>query len=225
MGALNTWITSTNGSTLNTQLYSDTGSYIDSVYVYNNAPSSSSVLPSVRVANGAVLPSNGLTVVTPDPLYVLGSYNASGVSLNNGTNVSNTLPAALMGDSITALSPNWHDNYTASTNISSRTATADTINAATFEGIVPTAGSNYSGGLENFIRLLENWSSVNLTYNGSIVVMFPSQYATNAWPGTGTIYNAPVRKWAFDLNFMQQNGLPPLTPRITAICRTSWSVY
>ncbi|MGB7768915.1 MAG: hypothetical protein WBN22_08690 [Verrucomicrobiia bacterium] len=225
VGALNTWITSTNGSTLNTQLYSDTGSYIDSVYVYNNAPSSSSVLPSVRVANGAVLPSNGLTVVTPDPLYVLGSYNASGVSLNNGTNVSNTLPAALMGDSITALSPNWHDNYTASTNISSRTATADTINAATFEGIVPTAGSNYSGGLENFIRLLENWSSVNLTYNGSIVVMFPSQYATNAWPGTGTIYNAPVRKWAFDLNFMQQNGLPPLTPRITAICRTSWSVY
>jgi len=225
VGALATWINGTNGSTLQTQLYNDTASYIDSVYIYNNAPSDSSDLPSVRVANGAVLPSHGLTVVTPDPLYVLGNYNASGVSLNNGTNVSNTLPAALMGDSITALSQSWKDTYTSSTTIGSRTATATTINAATFEGIVPTANGNYSGGLENFIRLLENWSSVNLTYNGSIVVMFPSLYATNKWPGTGTVYNPPNRKWAFDVNFMREDGLPPLTPKVTAICRQTWSVY
>jgi hypothetical protein len=180
----------------------------------------------VRVANGATLPSNGLTVVTPQPLYVLGNFNANGSSLNNGTNVVSALPAALMGDSLTALSTSWSDSYTSSTALSGRTAGATTINAATFEGIVPTAGSNYSGGLENFIRLLESWSSVNLTYNGSIVVMFPSQYATNAWqaPG-GTVYNAPVRKWAFDANFLSQSGLPPLTPNVTAICRSGWSVY
>ena len=46
----------------------------------------------------------GLTVVTPDPLYVLGNYNANGSSLNNGTNVANTAPAALIGDAITVLS-------------------------------------------------------------------------------------------------------------------------
>jgi len=225
VGALNTWITGTNGSTLNTQLYNDTGRYIDSVYVDNNAPYTSSSLPAVRVANGTVLPSHGLTVVTPSPLYVLGNYNANGVSLNNGTNVSNTMPAALMGDSITALSSNWSDTWNSSTPLASRNPAPTTINAATFEGIVPTVGANYSGGLENFIRLLENWNSANLTYNGSIVVMFPSQFATNKWITPGTYYSAPTRKWAFNLNFMQQNGLPPLTPMVTAICRQTWSVY
>jgi len=229
VGALSTWITSTNGSSLNTQLYNDTSGYIDSVYVYNNANASSSSLPSVRVANGATLPANGLTVVTPEPLYVLGNFNASGSSLNNGTNVVNALPAALMGDSLTALSSLWSDSYslthTGDTKPDGRGAGLTTINAATFEGIVPTANGNYSGGLENFIRLLESWSGVNLTYNGSIVVMFPSKYATNIWITPGTYYNAPVRKWAFDLNFMQQNGLPPLTPRVTAKCPGTWSVY
>ncbi len=216
VGALTNWMVSTNGSTLNTQLYNDTGHYIDSVYVYNNAPSSSSSLPAVRMANGSVLPTQGLTVVTPDPLYVLGNYNASGTSLNNGTNVANTAPAALFGDSITALSTSWNDSYTSSTALSSRNPGATTVNAAAFEGIVQTYGANYSGGVENFIRLLENWSSsTTLTYNGSIVVMFPSQYATNKWQATGNYYNAPHRAWAFDLNFQSNNGLPPLTPTVT----------
>ncbi|MGA2684074.1 MAG: hypothetical protein ABSF51_03380 [Verrucomicrobiota bacterium] len=226
VGALTNWMASTNGSTLNTQLYNDSGHYIDSVYVYNNAPSSSSSLPAVRMANGSVLPSQGLTVVTPDPLYVLGNYNASGTSLNNGTNVANTAPAALLGDSITALSTSWSDSWNSSTALGSRNPGATTINAAAFEGIVPTVGANYSGGVENFIRLLENWSSsTTLTYNGSIVVMFPSQYATNKWQATGNYYNAPHRAWAFDLNFQNNNGLPPLTPRVTKIFRQTWSVY
>ena len=73
-----------------------------------------------------------------------------------------------------------------------------------FEGIVqsnPTISGNYSGGVENFLRLLESWSSKTLTYNGSIVVMFPSIYATNSWEPTGNYYNPPTRNWAFDANF------------------------
>ena len=226
VGSLTNWLNSTAGSTLNSQVYTDTGHYIDSVYVYNNAPSSSSSLPAVRMANGAVLPSQGLTVVTPDPLYVLGNYNASGTSLNNGTNVANTAAASLFGDSITALSTGWNDSWNSSTALSARNPGATTINAAAFEGIVQTVGANYSGGVENFIRLLENWSSsTTLTYNGSIVVMFPSQYATNKWQQTGVYYNAPHRAWAFDLNFQSVNGLPPLTPTVTKIFRQTWSVY
>jgi hypothetical protein len=226
VGALTNWLVSPNGSTLNSQVYTDTGHYIDSVYVYNNAPYTSTSLPAVRMANGSVLPDQGLTVVTPDPLYVLGNYNASGSSLGT-TNTSNTQPAALFGDSITALSTTWNDSlYTSSYALGSRNPGATTINAAAFEGIVPTVGANYSGGVENFIRLLENWSSSTaLTYNGSIVVMFPSQYATNKWQATGNYYNAPKRNWAFDLNFQSNNGLPPLTPRVTKIFRQTWSVY
>jgi hypothetical protein len=63
--------------------------------------------------------------------------------------------------------------------------------------------------------LQENWGSGTiLTYNGSIVVMFPSQYATNKWLPTGNYYNAPHRAWAFDLNFTDPAKLPPLTPRV-----------
>jgi len=227
VGALNTWIRSTNGSGDNAQLYMDSGHYIDSVYVYNGATISNTTLPAVRVTDGAILPTNGLTMITPDPLYVLGNYNASGTSLNNGTNVANTVPAALMADAITVLSANWNDQlYTSSYLLTLRLPTSTTINAATYEGIVPTAGTNYSGGVENFIRLLESWGSLTpLTYNGSIVVMFQSKYATNQWKPTGNYYNAPKRYWAFDQNFQTQNGLPPLTPELRAVYRQSWTSY
>lgn len=214
IGALNSWLSGA-GSVFNAQAYNDAGHYIDSVYIYNNVPYSSTSLPSVRVADGAVLPPSGFTVVTPDPLYVLGNYNASGTSLNNGTNVANTVPAALIADSVTALSTSWLDGWNSLTFLSSRNPGATTINAAVLEGIVPTYGANYSGGVENFIRLQENWGSgTTLTYNGSIVVMFPSQYATNKWQPTGNYYNSPHRAWAFDLNFTDSAKLPPLTPRV-----------
>lgn len=229
VGALNSWLSSSSGGLgLNNKMQLDNGHFINSVYVYNNNPMTSTILPAVRVDDGATLPTDGLTVVTPDPLYVLGDYNAHGTSLNNSTNVANTAPAALMGDSITVLSQNWNDSADTPTgtgsSVGNRNPVATTINAATFEGIVPSNGANYSGGVENFLRLLENWSSsTTLTYNGSIVVMFPSQYATNYWDNSN-YYGVPKRSWAFDLNFMTQNGLPPLTPEIRAIIRQSWSL-
>jgi hypothetical protein len=94
---------------------------------------------------------------------------------------------------------------------------------------VQSTNSNYSGGVENFLRMEEDWghgSGVTLQYNGSIVVMFASQYATNFWPGTGgNYYNPPTRQWAFDLNFTNPNKLPPLTPKFYKIVRASWTDY
>jgi hypothetical protein len=89
------------------------------------------------------------------------------------------------------------------------------------EGNVPSDGFNYSGGVENFVRLLEDWKDHTLAYNGSIVVMFPSQYATSPWQTN--YYTVPTRAWGFDLNFTNQNGLPPLTPSAKALFRASWS--
>jgi archaellum component FlaG (FlaF/FlaG flagellin family) len=138
-----------------------------------------------------------------------------------------------MADSITVLSTGWNDSSAKNAS----TAANTTINAGMFEGIVrsnPNISGNYSGGVENFLRLLENWGSGNiLTYNGSIVVMFPSQYATNSWQPTSSssgssatgYYNAPTRHWAFDLNFANQALLPPLTPQTKAVIRGQWSAY
>ncbi len=231
VGAFSSWL-SGSGATYNNQNDSGTtskGHAINSIYVYNSVPLSSTVLPAVRMANGGTLPAQGLTVATPDPIYVLGNYNASGVSLNNGTNVANTVPAGLMGDAITVLSTTWSDSYTSSTALTSRNASATTVNAATLEGIVQSTIVNgtkeYSGGVENFLRLLENWTGDTLTYNGSIIVLFQSTVATNYWQTPGNYYNVPTRAWGFDVNFENQSGLPPIFPMAKAMIRQNWAAY
>ena len=197
-----------------------TDSHISSVYVYNSVPLTTSQLPAVRVINGAQLPhpggsTRGFTVATPFPIYVYGDYNSQNNGLlASGTNTVNTLPGALMGDSITILSDGWSDNNTTKLPFASST----TVNAAMLVGIVPSnpnISGNYSGGLENYLRLLEAWdSSTALTFNGSMVALFYSQYATNSWQPTGNYYNAPKRNWAFDLNFQNAAKVPPLTPSV-----------
>lgn len=231
VGKLNIWLTNTSitggqqYNYLNNSGSTSKGHGINSIYVYNSVPLTISQLPAVRIFNGAQLPPYGLTVATPQPIYVLGNYNVqtNGSPVNGSaatTNTAYTVPAALMGDAVTVLSPTWLDFYNSSTSLSSRSPSADTVNAALLVGIVPSSTDSggtkyYSGGLENYLRLLENWSSsVALTYNGSEVAMFPSQYATNFWESPGVYYNVPTRNWGFDANFLQMNRLPPLTPTV-----------
>jgi len=181
IGLLNTWLTNPllEGSNWN---YVCGGSYgmggsasvtgnkghpIDTIFVYNSVPLTATTLPAVRVVNGQQLPTHwGLSIATPMPIYVKGDYNiqtnAGGSKSQLMTNTAWTRPAALMGDAITVLSATWNDSATAyqsGGNLSSRTPTFTTINAACLEGIVPSTkvGStkHYSGGLENFLRLLE----------------------------------------------------------------------
>jgi hypothetical protein len=228
--AYNNWMTNTavnGGSVYNNQCLMSKAHPLDSIYIYNNALFTPTTLPAVRVMNGKGLPpqdgSFGFTLATPMPLYVLGDYNAtntSGTSINQNS-VIHTEPAALMADAITVLSDNWVDTNNFSKHTGGPSATQTTINTACLEGIVPSNTNNlasnangYSGGVENFLRLLENWSSVHLWYNGSIVVMFPSQYATNCWQQNGNYYTAASRFWAFNTNFLNAADLPPLTPTV-----------
>ena len=182
-------------------------------------------LTAVRVKNGQNLPSDGLTVATSEPLYVQGHFNSPTTTVGS-TNTSNTAPASLLGDSITVLSANWSD-ANSSKPMTQRPAINTTVNAAFLAGIVQTTNSvgtkHYSGGVENFPRFLEDWSGKTLTYNGSMVVMFPSKFATNWWIDPGTYYNAPNRSWAFDLNFLNYNRLPPGTPQVRKVVRGQWS--
>ncbi|MGH7980104.1 MAG: hypothetical protein ACREE6_12080, partial [Limisphaerales bacterium] len=151
---LGAWITnaaSNSGSNWNRGLAGDLGHGINSVFIYNAVPFiGQRQLPSVRLVDGSQLPSSiifpglvtsGLTVVTPQPLYVWGNYNvqiAGGNPLLGSHNTANTYPAALMADAITVLSPNWSDSYNSATPISSRVAANTTVNAACFSGIVPS---------------------------------------------------------------------------------------
>ena len=199
------------------------GRDVDSIYVADLRSESSTTEPGVRLVNGQTLPPLGLTVATPDPLYVEGNYNVDPSALGT-SDTSKSKPAALMADAITVLSTTWKD-ANSSQPLNSRSAGSTTVNAAFQAGIVPSGFGYYSGGVENFPRFLEDWSGHTFTYNGSMVVMFPSQIATTPWKGTGAgvgVYNPPTRNWNFDVNFRNPTKLPPITPALRTIIRGAW---
>ena len=193
---------------------------LNSVYVLDTR--TTTILGAVRLANGAQLPTNGLTVATAQPLYVQGDYNSD--SATRGTaDTSTTRPASLVGDAITILSDSWSDANSTSA-VGSRVASSTTVNAAFLTGVVETTSAHYSGGMENFPRFLETWGLANVfTYNGSMVKMFPSLYATNAWNNNNNIYSPPKRNWSFDSNFRDPTKLPPLTPSFLVPKRSQWA--
>jgi hypothetical protein len=195
---------------------------VSSIYVLDNRTLASTALGAVRLSNGQKLPSRGLTVATASPLYVLGHYNQTNAANLGTSNTTTTLPASLAADAVTILSTAWTDANSQAP-VASRNALPTTVNAAILAGAVDTAGGNYGGGMENFPRFLETWGAANpFTYNGSMVKMFPSLYATNIW-GKANVYAPPARNWTFDVNFNNPATLPPLTPSLESVIRGQWA--
>jgi hypothetical protein len=194
---------------------------IDCVYIADLRSQTASTEPGVRVVNGQLLPPLGLTIATPQPLYVKGHFNAP----DDIVGTSSTMlakPASLVGDAITILSSNWNDANSAQP-LSARPAADVTINAAFLGGITETANGFYSGGVENFPRFMEDWSGKKVTYNGSMVVMFPSRIAVGPW-GQDAVYVPPMRDWTFDRNFLDVDKLPPATPQLLRVLRGKWAL-
>jgi hypothetical protein len=76
-----------------------------------------------------------------------------------------------------------------------------------------TGAAAYSGGLNNYMRMLEDWGSIrNFNYSGSFVSLGTPLEYNGRWIGGGTFYNIPVRNYNFDANFNSFSLLPPLTP-------------
>ncbi len=76
----------------------------------------------------------------------------------------------------------------------------------------------FSGALNNYIRMLENWApTVNrefFNYSGSFVSLgSPVEYSGSYVSGGGNYYNIPNRNFNFDPNFNAFSNLPPLSPR------------
>ena len=195
---------------------------MSSVYVWDQRPAKTNYLGAVRLSNGKRLPARGLTVATAEPLYVKGDFNQTNNANLGTTNTTTTLPASLAADAVTILSQNWSDPNSKGA-LSSRKATSTTVNAALVAGEVETTAGKYSGGMENFPRFLETWGAANIfTYNGSMVKMFSSRYATSPW-GTGNVYDPPARNWSYDINFENVMRLPPRTPCLQRVIRCQWA--
>jgi hypothetical protein len=185
----------------------------------------------VRIFGSASLPfpatppggdPTGLTLVSDQPMYVLGNYNS----------VAPWQPAAVIGDNINLLSTNYF-NTTGAGNDSqsprsltdaSRDATPTTINSAFLAGVDTTTWSNYNGGLENYPRFHEDWTGQNLNYRGSFVSLGTPDHVNGPWCGTGgssvsgcNIYVPPNRNYDYEPAFNDVRNLPPLTPRFVYV--------
>ena len=198
------------------------GRNLKTLYVADFRSQTSTTQSGVRVVIGETLPPEGLTLATPNPLYIVGNYNVPASAVGT-TNTSQTVPASLIADAITVLSENWTDTNSGAA-LSIRLATNNTVNAAMIAGIVPTGGGYYSGGVENFPRLLEDWTGKHLYLNGSMVALFHSQIATAPWGGAPDIYSPPIRHWSFDPNFTEEAKLPPGTPELRTLIRSQWAM-
>ena len=176
---------------------------------------------AIRLKNGATLPSGGMTIVSENPVYILGDFNTgSNPPSNSGTYTSPTASgyarrnAAVIADAITILSGAWNDSNS-NKSTPQRDANNTTVNAALVAGNVPSNGSAYSGGGENFVRFMEDWTGNHFTYYGSMVQLYKSQQGRGVWitPG-GTVYKSPTRHWYYDTNF--GNSSPPGNLQIAA---------
>ena len=127
----------------------------------------------IRLKNGPILPADGFTVASANPVYIQGNYNTGTGTIpsNATTNNDPTTPqssgysrvsSSVVADAVTILSNNWNDSNGNSSGdpLSGRVATNTTVNTAIVAGIVPSGGlpvsgvspndRSYSGGAENF---------------------------------------------------------------------------
>lgn len=150
----------------------------------------------VRLINGTTLPgiydattpenTKGLTIASENGVYVIGNFNATGVS-SYGTptpssnylpqNTSKHIPAAIIADGITLLSNNWKDSISFSSpyNNEGRAPTETTYRFGALVGKSKDwspceAGKNQgtdrgfdcqSGGVHNLLRYLEDWNKTD----------------------------------------------------------------
>jgi hypothetical protein len=156
-----------------------------------------------------------LTVASPQPVYIRGHFNAP-ETFRGTTNTTQCLPGAIVADAVTVLSSSWNDQNSQAP-LTSRRAGATTVNAAIITGIVPTGGGFYSGGAENYLRLLEDWRNITLTFNGSMAVFYPSMVANSPWGALDDVYYPPRRQFSPDGNFQDAAKLPAGTPMLRTI--------
>ena len=176
---------------------------------------------------------NGINLVTDQPIYLMGNYNIA-----NGS--GEKIPSSIYADALTVLSSAWNDSYDSNTQSSqgsspsnwtnymlSRNASNTTINSALVAGTITTGDSDgesghdtapNSAGLNNYTRLLEDWSdnNANLTIVGSFISLSKTRRAralsssgSNAGIQTGYHYTVPGRKFIYDRSFNDPDNFPP----------------
>lgn len=159
----------------------------------------------------------GLTVVSENPVYLQGDWNAAG-----GFGDPH-VATAIIADALTLLSNNWNDNrsFSSPQNPGGRPATTTWYRVAVIAGKAlsfpqPAWGATKDfgtdGGVHNFLRYIESWSGATLNYRGAMASFYISRQAIGTYKCCNNVYSPPSRGYNFDTDFLTPALLPPRTP-------------
>jgi hypothetical protein len=165
---------------------------------------------------------NGLTVVSENPVYVQGDWNAN--AANDGFTGAHAA-TSVIADAVTLLSNSWNDDTSFSLpyNVSN---TGRVRSAQSWYRIAIIGGKGpwfpqpantatdfgTDGGVHNFLRYLEGGDNTTVNYTGSIATFYYNRQAVGTYKCCNTVYGAPTRAYAFDSDFLDPSKLPPNTP-------------
>jgi Tfp pilus assembly protein PilX len=224
------------------------------VYIYDNSNNSNLGVPNnlnaILLQNATTTPAYndvnnnplGFSVASNNGIFVQGDYNTTQITVDS-TLINN--PSAIMGDAVTAVSQAWSPAessqlianrvavFSAPTSAngvnpaSLGTPAGMTINAAILTGNTPSTLTTNSGGVQNLVRMEEDWWSpqLTLTLNGSLGQLFVSDffrgdYVGNSFQATinDKVYVQPAtRNMDYDAGFKARS--PNSTPTTTNFAR------
>jgi hypothetical protein len=147
--------------------------------------------------------------------YTGGNYSTSWASQNpSGSNTVDGINTSIIPASLP-----WYSDASAHAGSGSAVTakfnpTPTEISSCLLTGIVRTTGSQTSGGVHNFPRLLEYWQAnppgTTLAIRGSMVALFESQVATEPW--SIRAYQGAVRLWGLHQALRSADHDVPLEP-------------
>ena len=195
------------------------------VFYVNSKGSNSSTPGGVKLINAATVPSGngtGFSLATNGGVYVQGDYNITSPALADGSRN----PAMLMADAVTVLSAGWQDANASSSNISvDRVASASvTVNAGILTGNTPASSTVASGGAQNLIRYMEQWTGMNVTLNGSLGRLYQANSFIAPFQQPGVVYRTPAAR-SFNFDTSLRDHPPAGSPITTAFSRGTFFVW
>ena len=162
-----------------------------------------------------------MTIVSENPVYVQGDWNAN--AGNNGFDGAHAA-TSIIADAVTLLSGAWNDTvsftqpYTSGEPPSCRGVLVSHGHHRRQRPGVPATGR--CGGRFRDRRgraqlppvSRRNRRAETVNYRGSIATFFFNRQAVGTYKCCATVYGAPTRAYAFDIEFLQPALLPPNTP-------------
>ena len=141
-------ITQINVGTVTTAVNNGTLAGFNQVVYIDDSSAASNNERAVELTNGSVLPTNGLTFASANPVYIQGDYNTGSNPPSDSGNSSQPTasgytrqPSSVIADAVDILSNAW-TNSNSTSSLSSRTATSTTINAAIVYELKTTHGGH-----------------------------------------------------------------------------------